>query len=71
MTERFVSAARLLDRGQREDRAAEGIRMGYTVAQMARYLEVSQSTIRRDLRHAAERGNTIRETGPDAFRWKP
>lgn len=67
----ITSAARMLDRGQREDRASEGIRMGYTVAQMARYLEVSPSTIRRDLRHATERGRTIRETSTDAFRWKP
>jgi hypothetical protein len=34
--------------------ALDGIRMGYTVAQMATYLEVNPSTIRRYLTRAAE-----------------
>ncbi|HET9969824.1 MAG TPA: DeoR family transcriptional regulator [Streptosporangiaceae bacterium] len=50
----------------------DGLMLGYNVRQIAEYLEVSVSTVRRDLRQmplsaAAAR----RQLSPDAARWTP
>jgi IS30 family transposase len=62
---------RCLRPDQREAVARDGLTMGFSVRQMASYLQVSPSTVRRDLRRSAERAEALRTVGPDAFRWKP
>src|SRR5437016_1408443 len=61
MTTTFVPTPR-----QRRDRVYVGVRLGYTVAEIARYLEVSPSTIRRDL--AAMPSLREDDHWPDAYR---
>jgi len=56
---------------ERAEIASQSIGMGYSIRRTADYLQVSPSTVRRDLRAYAEQCQARRDIGPDAHRWTP
>jgi predicted DNA-binding transcriptional regulator YafY len=60
----------VLSQRQRRGVVWDGARMGYTARQLAQYIGVSETTIRRDMRVLAA-GRDPARTGPDSFRSRP